>query len=96
MHWDGNNKKMEERNISRRDRRRRACSEHSRRAAHPSLDEPSMNRVAEWIMDLPPPKFPGVEDRPSKLARGTAVFAAHCASCHAKDGGKIGQVVPID
>jgi Cytochrome c len=94
LHWDGNNSSVRERNISAAIGAG-VIAPHSRRAAHPSLDEPSMNRIAEWILDLPSPKFPKSKIDNSKLARGKQVFDAHCASCHAMDGSQVGQVVPI-
>jgi mono/diheme cytochrome c family protein len=95
MHWDGNNKKMEERNIS----AAIGVGVQAPNSAHPdvrsTLDEPSMARVAEWVLDLHPPKFPEAKIDRAKAERGRAHFAAHCAECHAKDGARIGQVVPI-
>jgi hypothetical protein len=96
MHWDGNNKKMEERNIS----AAIGVGVQAPNSAHPeirsTLDEPSMRRVAEWILDLRPPKFPESRIDKSKLPRGAEVFRERCARCHATDGAEIGQVVPID
>jgi len=95
MHWDGNNDKVEERNIS----AAIGVGVMAPNAVHPgirsTLDEPSMNRIAEWIMDLAPPKFPESRIDRSKLPRGRQVFDAHCASCHAMDGKEVGKVVPI-
>jgi mono/diheme cytochrome c family protein len=96
MHWDGNNKKMEERNIS----AAIGVGVQAPNSAHPdvrsTLDEPSMHRVAEWALDLQPPKFPESRIDRSKLPRGAALFKDRCAKCHAPDGAEIGRVVPVD
>jgi mono/diheme cytochrome c family protein len=95
MHWDGNNGKMEERNIS----AAIGVGVQAPNSAHPNvrstLDEPSMNRIAEWILDLAPPKFPESRIDRSKVPRGAQVFRDQCARCHAPDGSEIGRVVPI-
>jgi hypothetical protein len=49
LHCDGNNKSLQERNLS----AARAVG-----ATDDSLDIHQMNRVADWLLDLPPPKFP--------------------------------------
>ena len=96
MHWDGNNSSMEERNIS----AAIGVGVQAPNAYHPdiksTLDEPSMARVAEWILDLGPPPFPESKIDRSKSPRGGEVYAAHCAACHAPTGERIGQVVPLD
>lgn len=95
MHWDGNNKKMEERNIS----AAIGVGVQAPNAAHPdvraTLDVPSMARIADWVLDLPPPAFPASKVDRARAERGRAHFAARCAECHAPTGARIGQVVPV-
>ena len=49
LHWDGNNPSLFERNIS---------AAIGAGATPVSLDVPRMNRVADWLRDLPPPVYP--------------------------------------
>jgi mono/diheme cytochrome c family protein len=88
LHWDGNNPSVEERNIS------AALGAGVR--PHPStLDEPSMARLREWIMDFRPPSFPKPLQQ-FNVRRGAILYAQHCADCHAVDGRRVGQVEPIE
>lgn len=95
MHWDGNNDKVEERNIS----AAIGVGVQAPNAVHPeiksTLDEPSMARIADWIMDLAPPPFPESKIDRAKAARGAAVFRTACWSCHGMDGDRVGTVVPV-
>lgn len=101
MHWDGNNGKMEERNIS----AAIGAGVQAPNAVHPdvksTLDEPSMARVADWILDLAPPPFPRSRIDAGKLPRGEQAFRDKCWSCHgmAADrqtfGDKVGTIVPL-
>jgi mono/diheme cytochrome c family protein len=86
LHWDGNNTKVEERNIS---------AAIGAGASEESLDEPAMARIAAWIRALPAPRYP--RDRiDSDLARqGASVYADRCAVCHSFDGERVGQVTPV-
>lgn len=93
LHWDGNNNKVEERNIS---AAIGAGVMEDTKGMKDSLDEPSMARLADWISDLKPPAYPAERiDRPL-ARRGATVFAERCAACHAFDGSRVGQVTPID
>ena len=86
LHWDGNNDSLDERNKS---------AAIGAGATPESLDHPSLDRVAEWVLDLPPPAFPeGRVDAPLRDA-GRDVYANACASCHDLDGDRMGEVVPI-
>ncbi len=86
LHWDGNNSKVEERNIS---------AAIGAGASEASLDEPAMARIADWIRDLDAPRYPRPIDR-AKAARGEQIYAGRCASCHSFDGDRVGQVTPIE
>jgi hypothetical protein len=93
LHWDGNNNLVEERNISAAIGAGVVAPPYGNRS---TLDEPSMKRLADWIMDFGPPKFPENRINRQLVPRGEAVFGAHCAECHAFDGKYTGQVTPID
>src|SRR5207302_5794909 len=60
LHWDGNNDSVRERNISAAIGAG-VVAPHGEprsgeRPVRPTLDERSMGRIANWIMDLGPPK----------------------------------------
>ena len=87
LHWDGNNNKVEERNIS---------AALGAGATESTLDHESLNRVADWIWDLPPPEFPRERINASRLEAGRSLYQAQCAACHAFDGPRVGQTTPLD
>lgn len=86
LHWDGNNDRVEERNKS---------AAIGAGATPRSLDLPSMRRIEDWLLDFAAPTFPAARVDRDRAARGAAVFATHCAPCHAIDGARVGQVTPI-
>ena len=49
LHWDGNNNAVEERNKS---------AAIGAGATEDSIDLPSLDRIAAWTLDLPPPAVP--------------------------------------
>ena len=54
----------------------------------------SLRRVMNFISERQPPKFPlPIDER--LAAQGADVFRAECASCHAPDGARTGQVIPV-
>lgn len=63
-----------------------------------ALPGPGFDRHNDWteafIQNLTPPLFPGRID-PAKAAEGSAVFAQHCASCHALGGERTGTSIPL-
>lgn len=87
LHWDGNNDSLAERNLS---------AAIGAGATPDSLDHEGMRRVADWLLDLPPPPFPAARIDEARAARGLAVYGRHCAACHAFTGEQIGRVTPID
>jgi hypothetical protein len=87
LHWDGNNDRVDERNKS---------AAIGAGATPASLDLPSLDRVAEWALELKPPAYPRERIDASRLEQGRQVYDAHCASCHEAGGAKVGQVTPID
>jgi mono/diheme cytochrome c family protein len=85
LHWDGNNNDGSERN----------------RTAALALVSPttinfdSMERVRNWLMDLPAPRYPFAIDA-DLAAQGEPIFTQSCASCHSLGGDQLGKVTPID
>lgn len=87
LHWDGNNDLVDERNKS---------AAIGAGATPASLDLPSLDRVAQWALDLKPPPYPRDRIDASRLEPGRQLYDAHCASCHEPGGAQVGQVTPLD
>lgn len=87
LHWDGNNDDVEERNKS---------AAIGAGATPKSLDLPSMQRIADWTQQFPPPKYPADRIDPVRVLEGADVYRSACASCHAYGGTRVGQVTPIE
>lgn len=99
LHWDGNTDVLIERNVI------SALSLIGARIE--ALDFQRLSRTTEWIVDLLPPRYadrvpdgvfpPGRPAIDMALAdRGSALFADHCAQCHAPTGLRTGRVEPIE
>lgn len=83
FHWDGNNRSLDERNIS---------AALAGGAQEWLLERESIGRVSDWLMDLPPPAFPLSYDTASAEA-GRAIFEREgCNVCHDPDGSSVGMV----
>lgn len=87
LHWDGNNDRVDERNKS---------AAIGAGATPKSLDLPSLQRIADWALDLPAPRFPEARINRALADEGQVVFAQVCAACHALGGAAVGQVTPIE
>lgn len=87
LHWDGNNNSLRERNLS----AARAVG-----GTDDSMDINQLNRIADWLLDLPPPAFPRSRIDPPLARRGQALYEQQCASCHDIGGARMGQVTPIE
>jgi len=94
LHWDGNNPSLQERNLS---------AALGAGVTPATVDHEGIERVADWLLDLPPPPSP--HDPPAEaVAAGRELFMAHCADCHGYhdgaryvfEGARLGTVVPID
>ena len=86
LHWDGNNKSVDERNLS---------ASLGAGVTPVTIDHPQLEEVKKWIWNLPPPDYPFAED--DDLAkRGAPIFQAQCAMCHAFDGEFVGTVEDIE
>ena len=86
LHWDGNNNQVEERNKS---------AAIGAGATEDSLNLPSLDRVAQWALDLRPPPFPPARIDRTKVEKGGQIYQTACARCHAPDGADVGQVTPL-
>ncbi|MBN3890503.1 MAG: c-type cytochrome [Nostoc sp. JL31] len=85
LHWDGNNTSVDERNKS---------AALGAGVTPTTIDLPRIQRVADWLWELPPPKYP-YEVNETIAAKGEQLFQSNCASCHAFGGAYTGKVVPI-
>ncbi|WP_445626656.1 c-type cytochrome [Nostoc sp. DSM 114167] len=85
LHWDGNNTSVDERNKS---------AALGAGVTPTTIDLPRIQRVADWLWELPPPKYP-YEVNETTAAKGEQLFESNCASCHAFGGAYTGKVVPI-
>lgn len=84
FHWDGNNRSLDERNIS---------AALAGGAQEWLLERHSISRVSNWLMDLPPPSFPTEYDV-GLAKKGQMVYEREgCATCH--DAGRL-QFRPSD
>ena len=63
-------------------------------ATRKSIDLEGLKKMEEWLMDLPPPKYPFAIDQ-QLAAKGSEIFARDCASCHAFGGQRTGSVIPL-
>jgi mono/diheme cytochrome c family protein len=91
LHWDGNNDKVEERNLS---------AAFGTGALPPIIDHRAVGRIETWLLGLEPPAYPYPID--GQLAdRGAAVYRSYCADCHGQTGrdfkgARVGFVTPIE
>ncbi len=90
LHWDGNNTSVDERNRS---------AAFGTGALPPTLDRPSVQRTATWLLDAAPPAYPYPIDS-ALAAKGKPVYAEYCARCHGASGTDfagelVGKVTPI-
>ncbi|HBE17890.1 MAG TPA: hypothetical protein DEG17_12200 [Cyanobacteria bacterium UBA11149] len=60
-----------------------------------SIDIEGLKRVEDFIMELPPPKYPFAIN-PELAAIGSKIFDNNCATCHAFGREKTGTVIPIE
>ena len=92
LHWDGNNSRVEERNLS---------AAFGTGAAPRLIDHAAIARTEAWIATAVPPAF----DRHFPIdralaARGKALYQQTCAACHGASGSDfsgeyVGKVTPI-
>jgi hypothetical protein len=91
LHWDGNNTSVDERNRS---------AAFGTGAFPPTIDRPSVKRMADWLLGVEPPTYPYAIDG-ARAARGQIVYRAYCGRCHGESGrdfsgADVGKVTPIE
>ncbi len=90
LHWDGNNDKVEERNLN---------AALATSALPGFIDHESIECIEQWLETLEPPKY--AFDVDAELAeKGAPVYARYCASCHGRsgrdfEGEQVGFVTPL-
>jgi hypothetical protein len=85
LHWDGNNNDIHERNYA---------AAMAIGATPDSVLPSHFTMVTNFVLELPPPKFPFPVDQ-AGVQRGAAIFNANCADCHAFGSPNVGKVTPI-
>jgi hypothetical protein len=84
LHWDGLTTSLHESVLS---------SAIGDGASRKSVALANLGRIEQWLMDLPPPRYPFDIDA-SLAARGEPVYRQNCATCHAPGGKLAGAVIP--
>lgn len=64
-------------------------------ATKESIPVADLQRVEDFITELPPPKYPFAVDE-KLAANGSQIFANSCATCHAFGGERTGTVIPVE
>lgn len=85
LHWDGDNTSVDERNLS---------AGLGAGITPTTVDHPGLQRVADWLWELPPPAYP-YEINAELAAKGQPIFQNNCATCHVFGADKVGKVAPI-
>lgn len=91
LHWDGNNDKVEERNLS---------AAFGTGALPPIIDHENVRRIENWLLALEPPAYPYPIDE-ALAAAGKPIYQRYCADCHGLSGrnfsgDQVGYVTPIE
>jgi mono/diheme cytochrome c family protein len=86
LHWDGNNNEVEERNKS---------AAIGAGATEDSIDLASLDRIAEWTLDLPPPAAPAEKVDRAAAEKGAPIYRAACSRCHDLGASDVGMVTPL-
>lgn len=86
LHWDGLNASEHEVVLS---------SAIGDGATRKYIERENLQRMQDWIMTLPPPKYPFAINQ-DLAAKGTEIYKQDCASCHAFGGENTGKVIPVE
>jgi hypothetical protein len=92
LHWDGNNKAPEERNIT---------AALGAGATPATLDLERLRRIARWMeSDLKPVAYHDLAPMGPAIAEshkdGKKIFGEFCYDCHAENGARIKEIEPVD
>lgn len=88
LNWDGNSPTIHDRNVG---------AAFGAGATRESIDMAAIDRVTQFLRNLPAPAYPwGITADSARLEHGKELYDQHCASCHALDGDKIGDIEPLD
>jgi hypothetical protein len=97
LHWDGNNRSVDERNLS---------AGFGTGATPTTLDKPKILRVRDWLLDeAAPPPYPEARIDRVLAAAGRPIYRRYCRTCHGNprppfrgdgEGERLGTVVPIE
>ncbi|WP_293904753.1 hypothetical protein [Phenylobacterium sp.] len=88
LHWDGNNDSIDERNLS-----ASIGAGATPLTLSSDLNLAGIERIKQWIMTLPPPRYPFAIDY-AKANAGHAVYDKTCADCHEQGWKNYGAVIP--
>ncbi|MGH8718242.1 MAG: hypothetical protein ACREV0_04765 [Burkholderiales bacterium] len=91
LHWDGNNTKVEERNLN---------AAFGTGATPPIVEHDQVKRIEDWLLTAQPPAYPFAIDQ-ALAEKGAPIYQQYCANCHGasgKDfaGEAVGKVVAIE
>ena len=92
LHWDGNNDKVEERNLS---------ASFGTGATPPIIDHAAIARIEAWTASATPPLFSQYFPIDKNLAaQGAPLYQRYCAACHGASGSDfsgefVGRVTPL-
>ena len=89
LHWDGNNDSLDERNLS-----ASIGAGATPLTLSDSFNMAGITRIKNWIMTLPPPRYPFAIDG-AKAQAGKPIYEAKCASCHEEGHRGFGAVIPL-
>ncbi|MGH7506573.1 MAG: hypothetical protein ACRELX_13015, partial [Longimicrobiales bacterium] len=97
LHWDGNNTRVDERNLS---------AGFGTGATPTTIDKEKVLRMAAFLWDqAKPPAIPAERIDAQLATQGEPIYRAHCWSCHGNreppfraegDGSLVGTVTPIE
>ncbi len=85
-HWDGLNTSLREVVLS---------SAIGDGATPESLPIEDLKELEGWLKEVPPPAYPFEVDQ-GLARRGEKLYGQYCARCHAFDGEKTGEVLPLE
>lgn len=92
LHWDGNNSRVEERNLN---------AAFGTGATPPSLDHAAIGRIQAWNATATPPAFGNYFSVDQiKAQYGATIYKEYCAACHGMSGSdfsgeNVGKITPL-